>query len=153
VVFLDEMTTGLDPAARRVAWDLIQQIRARGTTVVLVTHFMDEAEVLCDRLAIIDKGLVVAMDSPRDLITHYAEDLRVIFTTAAADVSWLNAIELVDKVERIGPCVTVYGKGAVLAYVAASLMEHGIAPPDLRVEQPSLEDVFLKLTGHSEGLD
>jgi len=153
VVFLDEMTTGLDPAARRVAWELIQEIRARGTTVVLVTHFMDEAEVLCDRLAIVDKGLVVAMDSPQGLIGRYAEDLRVIFTTETADLGWLKNIEYVDSVERTGPRVTVFGKGPILAFVAARLMEHGIAPLDLRVEQPSLEDVFLKLTGHSGGLD
>jgi ABC-2 type transport system ATP-binding protein len=153
VVFLDEMTTGLDPAARRVAWELIQEIRARGTTVVLVTHFMDEAEVLCDRLAIIDKGLVVAMDSPQGLIARYAEDLRVIFTTETADLGWLKNIEYVDSVERTGPRVMVFGKGPVLAFVAARLVEHGIAPLDLRVEQPSLEDVFLRLTGHSGGLD
>jgi ABC-2 type transport system ATP-binding protein len=153
VVFLDEMTTGLDPAARRVAWELIRQIRDRGTTVVLVTHFMDEAEVLCDRLAIVDKGLVVALDTPRELLTRYAADLRVIFTTEEPDLSWLQSIDCVDKLEHAGRRVTVYGKGPVLALVAARLVEHGIIPPDLRVEQPSLEDVFLALTGTSGGLD
>jgi ABC-2 type transport system ATP-binding protein len=111
VVFLDEMTTGLDPAARHLAWELIRQIRVRGTTVILVTHFMDEAEVLCDRLAIIDKGLVVALDSPRTLISRYAEDLHVIFTTEATELNWLETMECVDRLERTGPRVKRYTAG------------------------------------------
>jgi ABC-2 type transport system ATP-binding protein len=148
IVFLDEMTTGLDPAARRVAWDLIQAIRESGTTVVLVTHFMDEAEHLCDRVAIIDKGLISAMDSPQGLIATYAGAVRVIFSTDHDDLSWLNRIPDVVKVTRTGPRVEVQGSGPVLALTAAALVEHGIAPADLRVEQPTLEDVFLKITGH-----
>jgi ABC-2 type transport system ATP-binding protein len=153
IVFLDEMTTGFDPAARHLAWELIRQIRARGTTVIMVTHFMDEAEELCDRLVIIDKGLVVAQDSPRALIARYAEDQRVIFTTEATDLSWLKEIDCVDSVEHSGQHVTVYGKDPVLALVAASLVNHGIVPSDLHVERPSLEDVFLNITGHAGGLD
>jgi ABC-2 type transport system ATP-binding protein len=151
VVFLDEMTTGLDPAARRVAWELIRQIRARGATVVLVTHFMDEAEVLCDRLAIIDSGKVIAIDSPRGLIAANVPELRVIFTTEVADLGFLNKVEGVTHLEHNGPRVTVYGRGPVLALVAASLVEHGLVPADLRLEEPSLEDVFLKLTGLAAG--
>lgn len=147
VVFLDEMTTGLDPAARRVAWDLIRSIRDRGATVVLVTHFMDEAEKLCDRLAIVDKGRIVAMDTPQGLITQHASEVRVIFTTDREDISWLEEISHVKRVARSGPRVEVEGSGSVLVLVAASLVEHGITPADLRIEQPSLEDVFLKLTG------
>jgi ABC-2 type transport system ATP-binding protein len=149
LVFLDEMTTGLDPAARHVAWDLIRAIRERGATVVLVTHLMEEAEALCDRLAIVDHGQVVALDSPGGLISSYAAEIKVIFTTDAADISWLEEIDCVSGVERSGPRVTVSGKGAVLALVAASLVEHGIVPADLHIEQPSLEDVFLKMTGHT----
>ena len=147
IVFLDEMTTGLDPAARRVAWDLICSIRERGTTVVLVTHFMDEAEKLCDRLAIVDRGKIVAMDTPQGLITEYASEVRVIFSTDREDISWLDEISHVKKVIRSGPRVEVEGSGPVLALVAASLVEHGITPADLRIEQPTLEDVFLRLTG------
>ncbi len=149
LVFLDEMTTGLDPAARRVAWGLIRRIRAQGATVVLVTHFMDEAEELCDRLAVIDKGRVIALDTPRGLISSYAEELRVIFTSDVTDLNWLEKVEGVKRVERDGPRITVYGRGAVLALVAASLVAHGIIPEDLHPEQPSLEDVFLKITGHA----
>jgi len=151
IVFLDEMTTGLDPAARRVAWDLIQAIRERGATVVLVTHFMDEAEHLCDRLAIVDRGLISAMDSPQGLIATYAGNVRVIFSTDHDDLSWLNRIPGVVKVTRTGPRVEVEGNGPVLALTAAELVGHGIAPADLRLEQPSLEDVFLRITGHGAG--
>jgi len=151
LVFLDEMTTGLDPAARRVAWDLIRAIRDRGTTVVLVTHFMDEAENLCDRVAIVDRGKIVASDTPQGLIARHASEVRVIFTSEKTDLPWLEKISGVLRVARKGPRVEVEGSGPVLALVAAALVEHGIVPSDLRVEQPTLEDVFLKLTGHNAG--
>jgi ABC-2 type transport system ATP-binding protein len=151
LVFLDEMTTGLDPAARRVAWDLIRAIRDRGTTVVLVTHFMDEAENLCDRVAIVDRGKIVASDTPQGLITRHASEVRVIFTSEKTDLPWLEKISGVIRVARKGPRVEVEGSGPVLALVAAALVEHGIVPSDLRVEQPTLEDVFLKLTGYTAG--
>jgi ABC-2 type transport system ATP-binding protein len=148
VVFLDEMTTGLDPAARRVAWDLIRSVRDRGTTVVLVTHFMDEAEKLCDRLAIVNRGRIAAMDTPQGLITEYASEVRVIFSTGRIDLSFLDEIPEVTQVNRSGPRVEVEGSGAVLAKVAANLMQNGIVPADLRLEQPTLEDVFLNITGN-----
>jgi len=151
IVFLDEMTTGLDPAARRVAWDLIRSIRDKGATVVLVTHFMDEAEKRCDRLAIVDKGKIIATDTPQGLITEHASEVKVIFTTEREDLSWFNEIEQVKKITRNGLRVEVEGNGPVLALTAASLVEHGIIPADLRVEQPTLEDVFLKLTGQDIG--
>jgi ABC-2 type transport system ATP-binding protein len=151
VVFLDEMTTGLDPAARRVAWDLIRAIRKRGTTVVLVTHFMDEAENLCDRVAIIDHGKIIAADSPQGLVTRYASEVRVIFSTEKTDLTWLEKVPGVTKITKNGPRVEIKGSGPLLALVAAALVEHGIVPADLRVEQPTLEDVFLKLTGHAAG--
>jgi ABC-2 type transport system ATP-binding protein len=142
------MTTGLDPAARRVAWELIKSIRDRGTTVVLVTHFMEEAERLCDRVAIIDRGKIAAMDSPHGLVTEHGSEVRVIFTTEQTELAWLAAVPGVKKVLTKGPRVEVDGNGPVLARVAAALVEHGVIPADLRVEQSSLEDVFLKLTGH-----
>jgi ABC-2 type transport system ATP-binding protein len=147
VVFLDEMTAGLDPAARRVAWDLIQAIRSRGATVILVTHFMDEAERLCDRVLVMDKGQVVDVDTPQGLITKHASQVRVIFTTEQAELPWLPEVPHVKRVTRRGPRLEVEGSGPVLALVAAALVEHGIVPGDLRVEQPTLEDVFLRLTG------
>ena len=151
LVFLDEMTTGLDPASRRVAWDLIRRIRDRGTTVVLVTHFMDEAENLCDRLVVIDGGRVVAEGSPQALIDRHGDGVRVRFSAEGDDFSWLSAVQDVKEVHRDRGHFEVVGNGAVLAYVASALVARGITPTDLRVERPSLEDVFLSLTGTGGG--
>jgi len=152
LVFLDEMTTGLDPAARRVAWDLIDQIRANGTTVVLVTHFMDEAERLCDRIAIFRRGRIIAEGSPQDLIDAHAGDPTVHFTTNAADLAWLAEARGVERIVRTGSRVTVHGTGPLLAYTAAALVEHGVAPADLRAERKSLEDAFLALTTQDQAV-
>jgi ABC-2 type transport system ATP-binding protein len=149
VVFLDEMTTGLDPAARRVTWELIRAIRDRGTTVILVTHFMDEAESLCDRLAIMNSGKIAAMDTPQNLINIYAAQIKVIFSTDRTDINWLSAVSHVRKFSRQGQRIEVEGDGPVLALVAAELVKNGIVPLDLRKEQPTLEDVFLKITGRN----
>jgi len=153
VVFLDEMTTGLDPALRRVAWDLVEAIRARGTTVVLVTHFMDEAERLCDRLVIVDGGRVVAAGSPQGLIDLHARQVLVRFSTAVPDVDFLFRVPGVETVERRGEQVEVAGTGGVLALVASALVERGIVPTDLRAERATLEDVFLRLTARSRGVE
>ena len=151
VVFLDEMTTGLDPAGRRVAWGLIEAIRNQGTTVMLVTHFMDEAEQLCDRLAIVDKGKIVALDTPQRLIDTYASQARILFSTEQPDISWLDEIPNVSQVERKGHMVEVDGSGPLMVMVAAALRDHDILPTDIRVERPTLEDVFLKLTDGRTG--
>jgi len=149
LVFLDEMTTGLDPAARRVTWELILKIREHGTTVVLVTHFMDEAEHLCDRLAIVNRGKIVALDSPQRLIATHTGKVKVIFSAEREELGWLNAVAGVTKVARTGPRVEVEGNGPLLALVAAELVKHGLTPADLHTEQPTLEDVFLKIAGSS----
>ena len=151
IVFLDEMTTGLDPAARRVAWDLVRTIREQGTSVVLVTHFMDEAERLCDRLAVMKAGRIVALDSPQGLIATYGSEIRLRFRWDDGDeadpLPWLQEVPYVRAVSRAGRRVEVVGTGPVLPLVAAALVERGHVPSDLQVEQPSLEDVFLQLTG------
>ncbi|MFI5259168.1 MAG: ABC transporter ATP-binding protein [Candidatus Limnocylindrales bacterium] len=149
VVFLDEMTTGLDPAARRTTWDLIREVRDRGCTIVLVTHFMEEAERLCDRVAIIDAGRIVATGSPQALIASEPTGVRVLFSTPVPDLRFIEAVAHVRGVHRTGEQVEVEGTGPVLALVAAALVAQGILPDDLRVERPTLEDVFLRLTGHS----
>ncbi len=147
IVFLDEMTTGLDPAARRVAWDLIEQIRAGGTTVVLVTHFMEEAEKLCDRVAIMNHGRIVDLDTTQALIARHAGNVKVRFTASLEGTSWLEGIPGVARVERRGERVEVDGRGPILALIGAALVEREIIPEDLRVERSTLEDVFLALTG------
>ncbi len=151
VVFLDEITQGLDPAARRTAWDLIRAIRDDGTTVVLVTHYMDEAERLCDRVAVVDRGRIAAIDTPQGLIARLGGGVRVLFSTDEADLSWLDGVPNVESVARRGDSVEILGSGPVLALVAAELVARGITPPDLRVVQPSLEDVFLGMTASEQG--
>jgi ABC-2 type transport system ATP-binding protein len=146
LVFLDELTQGLDPQARRATWELIREIREQGTTVVLVTHFMDEAEYLCDRLAIIDRGSVVAMGTPQGLVDSLDLPVIVRFSTGESDLSWLERLEVVGQLERQGDEVVIEGYGAVLALVAAELVARGIVPADLRVERPTVEDAFLALT-------
>ncbi len=152
LVFLDEMTTGLDPSSRRVAWDLIRRIRDSGTTVILVTHFMDEAEQLCDRLIVIDDKRVVAEGTPQDLIDRYGGGVRVLFGHEGPDLGWLAGIPHVTSVSRQRKRYEVRGDGPVLAHVAAALVEHGLTPTDLRLERASLEDVFLSITnGENSG--
>lgn len=150
VVFLDEMTTGLDPVARRSTWGLVRRIRDAGTTVVLVTHFMDEAEHLCDRIAVIDDKRVVALDTPDGLISRYADCATVRFSTDEADLDFLTGVEGVTGVTRSGRHVEVMGHGPVLARVAAVLVQHGIVPADLEVHKVSLEEVYLSITSGAD---
>lgn len=149
VVFLDELTQGLDPQARRATWDLIREIREGGTTVVLVTHFMDEAEQLCDRVAVVDGGRVIALDTPQGLIDGLNLPSVVRFTAVESELAWLERLDVVESVVRSGHAVEVRGAGPVLALVAAELVAHGIVPSDLRVERPTVEDAFLTLTGRT----
>ena len=148
VVFLDELTQGLDPQARRATWELIREIRLGGTTVVLVTHFMDEAEHLCDRVAVVDRGKVVALDTPQKLIDGLGLPSVVRFTTSEPDLDWLKKLDVVESMDRNGEAVEIRGSGPVLALVASELVAHDILPLDLRVERPTVEDAFLSLTGH-----
>jgi ABC-2 type transport system ATP-binding protein len=147
LVFLDEMTTGLDPAARHVAWGLVRAIRDAGTTVILVTHVMEEAEQLCDRVAVFERGTIVALDTPGALIAKHCGHVTVRFSTVARDLGWLDAVAGVDSVARRNGSVEVIGTGPLLAEVGAALVGHGIRPPDLRSDQVNLEDVFLAITG------
>jgi ABC-2 type transport system ATP-binding protein len=150
VVFLDEMTTGLDPAARRSTWELVERIRSRGTTLVLVTHFMDEAERLCDRLAVVAAGRVVATGTPAELVAAHSDGVTVTFTAARADVGFLAAVPGVRRVEVVGDRVFVHGSPAVPPHVGKALVDRGIAPTDMDVERASLEDVYLRLVEEEE---
>ncbi len=145
VVFLDEMTTGLDPAARRSTWELVERIRARGTTVVLVTHFMDEAERLCDRLAVVAAGRVVATGTPAELVAAHSDGVTVTFTAAEADVGFLEAVPGVRRVEVVGDRVSVHGGTEVPPHVGKALVDRGLTPSDMDIERASLEDVYLRL--------
>ena len=148
MVFLDELTTGLDPQARRSMWDLVRQIRDGGRTVVLTTHYMEEAERLCDRVMIVDCGRIVAMDTPEALIASLGADTRIVFGAPRQDVSGLRRLTGVTRVERSNGHVIVYGRGErFVSSVIHELEDAEIAFTDFRTEEPDLEDVFLSLTG------
>jgi ABC-2 type transport system ATP-binding protein len=148
VAVLDEVTTGLDPQARRDAWDLIERIRGRGVTILLVTHFMEEAERLCDRLAVIDAGRLVALDTPAGLVAEVDDRQRIRFRPSAPlDHALLTALPEVTSVERAGNQLVVTGAGNLLLAVTTVLARSQVTAGDLRVEQTTLDDAFVALTG------
>src|SRR6266487_4342921 len=150
VVFLDELTTGLDPQARRAIWDLVNGIRSRGKTVFLTTHLMEEAERLCDRVAIMEHGRIIDIDTPERLVaTHCPERTVVLETDREGLAGDLERIAGAGSVRVDGATYTVQGQGddfvtAVIRFIAA----HALTVRDFRTVFPTLEDVFLKLTGH-----
>lgn len=148
VAILDELTTGLDPRARRDTWALIERVRDSGVTILLVTHFMEEAQSLCDRLAIIDSGRIVAIDSPSGLVKR-ASDVQVLRFTPSAplDETDLHLLEGVDDVRREGRELVVTGSGNVVHTVIGHLARHEIIANELRVTQQTLDDAFIALTG------
>jgi ABC-2 type transport system ATP-binding protein len=151
VVFLDELTTGLDPQARHAIWDLVRGIRERGKTVFLTTHLMEEAERLCDRVAIIEHGRIIDMGSPDQLIRRHCPERTVVLDTAEPGAEQLfKAIPGVESVLRADRRFTIRGRGEELVTdVIHSLSENQIRVTDFRTILPNLEDVFLKLTGRS----
>jgi ABC-2 type transport system ATP-binding protein len=151
VVFLDELTTGLDPQARRAIWELVRGIRARGKTVFMTTHLMEEAERLCDRVAIIEHGRIIDVDSPQRLVeTHCPERRVVLDADEARAAEWFGALRHVIDVQHDAGRYTIHGRGdAFITEVIQCLAEHQVRVASFRAEQPTLEDVFLKLTGHS----
>jgi len=149
IAVLDELTTGLDPQARREVWALIEGIRDRGVTIVLVTHLMEEAERLCDRVAVLDLGRVVAIDSPSALAAGAGVEQRIRFRPSIPlDDRLLTSLPEVTGVTHRGGVVLVTGTGDVVNAVTSVLARNGIVAGQLRVEQASLEDAFVALTGH-----
>lgn len=152
IVFLDELTTGLDPQARHAIWDLVRDVHDRGKTVFLTTHFMEEAERLCDRVAILDHGRIVALDTPLSLIHSLGAEQRVLFILDKGLTSELEqALSAVGRTEVQGDYVTVHAKSdpklPLVSEVVSLLTAQQVQFHDLRTEQPNLEDVFLSLTG------
>ncbi|MEU8267924.1 ABC transporter ATP-binding protein [Sphaerisporangium sp. NPDC049002] len=148
VAILDELTTGLDPQARRETWDLIELVRSRGVTIVLVTHFMEEAERLCDRIAVIDEGRVAAIDSPAGLIARVDGGQRISFRAPPEAERVLRSVPEVTGVTRDGEGVTVTGAENLLLPVTTALAANQIVPAGLQMERATLDDAFLALTGH-----
>ncbi|XVS67804.1 ABC transporter ATP-binding protein [Actinosynnema sp. CA-299493] len=148
IAVLDELTTGLDPQARRETWGLVERIRDKGVTVLLVTHFMDEAERLCDRIAVFDKGSIAAIDTPAGLIARAGSGQRVTFVPSApVEDAELASLPGVDSVERNGEEVSVRGTGDLLQVLTTALARRDVVPTGLRVDRADLEDAFLALTG------
>jgi ABC-2 type transport system ATP-binding protein len=151
LVFLDELTTGLDPQARRAIWDLVRGVRERGKTVFLTTHLMEEAERLCDRVAIIEHGRIIDIDTPQNLVNRHCPERTVILTTD--DLRAAQRFRAIPRVEVVicgDSLFTIRGEGDdFVTEVIHCLSENRIRVTDFRTILPNLEDVFLKLTGHS----
>lgn len=147
VVFLDELTQGLDPAARRETWRLIRRVREQGATVVLVTHYMDEAEQLCDRVGVLHDGRLRACGTPAELIASVGGAYRTRFSCRqSAALTGLDGLPGVHRVTHDGELVEVVGDPSASVLVAAELVRRGAVPDDFLVAGPSLEDVFVSLT-------
>ena len=147
VVFLDELTTGLDPQARRAIWTLVKGIRDKGTTVFLTTHLMEEAERLCDRVAIIEHGRIIELGTPAELVQKHCPERAAVFTSD--DVNVAERMQSLVAVERNGVTYTIRGEGDdFVTGVINAIAREGIRVRGFRTEIPTLEDVFLKLTGH-----
>jgi ABC-2 type transport system ATP-binding protein len=151
VVFLDELTTGLDPQARRAIWDLVLGMRLQGKTVFLTTHLMEEAERLCDRVAIIEHGRIIDIDAPERLVARHCSERTVILDTPDTTAEErFKTIRRVESVDHVGLRFTIRGRGDDLVTdVIQCLSENRIRVTDFRTILPNLEDVFLKLTGRS----
>jgi ABC-2 type transport system ATP-binding protein len=151
VVFLDELTTGLDPQSRRTIWDLVRGIRERGKTVFLTTHLMEEAERLCDRVAIIEHGRIIDIDTPERLVGRHCPERTVVLTTDNPNAEQrFRSIPGVTAVNCTDMRFTISGRGDdLVTEVIHCLSENQIRVTDFRTILPNLEDVFLKLTGHS----
>jgi ABC-2 type transport system ATP-binding protein len=150
LVILDELTQGLDPAARRNVWAAVRQLRAAGTTVLLVTHEMDEAEELCGRINVMREGRIVDRGTPAELVDRHARQATVSFTMAdppAGLLGELSRLDGVGEVRREGARVTVHGDRRMIAYVGAALVRWGSVPGDLSVRVPDLEGALLSLLG------
>ena len=148
IAILDELTTGLDPQARRDTWQLIEDVRDSGVTVILVTHFMEEAERLADRIAVIDEGRLVALDTPAGIVSRVDAEQRLRFRPSAPiDDGLLTGLPEVRTVSRHGQTVEVAGTGNLVQAVTALLARNQIVANDLRIEQADLEDAFVALTG------
>lgn len=146
-VVLDELTTGLDPNARRQSWELVKQIRESGSTVLLVTHFMEEAEYLSDRIAVVNAGEIAAIGTPEELTRDVGDTRVVTFTAAGFDALSLSRY---GEVSVDGDQVTIQGGRFLMADVSNELRSADIDPVDLRTNHTSLEDMFISLTGETQ---
>lgn len=150
VVFLDELTQGLDPDARRSVWRLIERVRDSGTTVVLVTHFTEEAEVLCDRLAVMTNGKRVAEGTPSELIDRFSGGVRVRFAGGSHELAWARLVPGVANARLAGDDVESTGDPTIVGRIGHELVERGMATVAVRVHQPTLEEALLNIIAPEE---
>ncbi|MHB8460451.1 MAG: ABC transporter ATP-binding protein [Candidatus Limnocylindrales bacterium] len=152
VVFLDEPTSGLDPAARRSLWDLIRGLKAEGKTILLTTHYLEEAEILCDRLAIMDHGRIIALGTVDELVESRSSERTIRFdrieTLAESDLAALTGVDQVANDDGVTLLYTRDVPGTIGGLLAAT-NALGVEPENLGIRRPSLEDVFLDLTGRA----
>jgi len=145
IVFLDELTQGLDPSARTEVWRLIERVRERGTTVVLVTHFMNEAEALCDRVAVMADGRLIDLDTPAGLIGRHGGGVRMRFTGRTDDVDWVGQVPGVRSAHHDRNEIEASGHPSIIVRIGAELVARESIPDDVRVSQPSLEEALLTI--------
>lgn len=151
IVFLDEPTTGLDPLARRNLWKLIEKIKSKGRTIVLTTHYMDEAEILCDRVAVMDEGEIIALDETHKLVARTKYPFKITF------FSKMLGNGILEKLKRLGPTSTVAGKEKHFEIRLKSQSQvnealpliHQLQPESLAIRQATLEDLFIEITGRN----
>jgi ABC-2 type transport system ATP-binding protein len=149
VAILDELTTGLDPEARRGTWALIERMRGRGVTVILVTHFMDEAETLCDRVALISKGRLRILDTPEAIAAEEGGNRLRFVPSRPVDDETLYAVDGVQTVERKERYVTVTGTGDLAASLINALAAAGVQVSEIEARRGNLDDAFIRLTRDS----
>lgn len=153
IIFLDELTTGLDPRARKATWELVERIRDEGVTVVLVSHFMDETEELCDRVAVLDRGRLTALATPRELIDHVDPEYRMSFRLMTGDTTPPDRLPAnlpeVSSISSDHGRIVITGRGDFATTVTTHLARENILVHDLRIDKRTLDDAYLALTGPS----
>ena len=151
IIFLDEPTTGMDPQARRQVWDMVNGLRGRGKTILLTTHYMEEAQHLCDRVAIMDHGRILELDTPVGMVRRHFQDVAIEFQDGSSDLDAYRGLPGVTTVTLEGGRITLYTSEApqTMAALLSREMRAGGEFRDLNVRGATLEDVFLKLTGHA----
>lgn len=148
IVFFDELTTGLDPHSRRTMWELIKELRNEGRTIFMTTHYMEEAEYLCDRVCIVNQGIIIMLDTVENIIATSGIDTMVSFQARDQDMQDITEVAGVNRVEKTGDTITIYGQhrrliGNIVSYLERKQADYS----NLRLKTPNLEDVFLKYTG------
>jgi ABC-2 type transport system ATP-binding protein len=151
MLFFDEISAGLDPQARRNMWELVQKIRAQGKTIFLTTHYMEEAEYLCDRVGVIDGGRIIALDTPQALVSRFGHESKVRFKVAHTDLAAaeFEQLQAVTRAEKADDDYVLYARDetGALQELLRFADARQIRLSNIRTETPDLDDVFLALTG------